>query len=312
MSDVPYLPPDLLPRERRYRPETRGYFGWLFRKTVVFGLMWAITTAIFSVLSRFVWLPLGKDEIMYISAILYFGLFALLALRRAGRQRLIAAKNEEAAALLLTGNPSEAAKILDESCAQARIAPQQHARAVFLRGQAALKHGRTDLALSFFASAYYSNWFTAKKLRADFPRLLNGIAMCYAIKGEVETAEQWRDFAHAHTPPERAGFLLPLDTLAGIRAGRFAVVVQDAEKAWVPAEGSLAPAELNALRVLCAFALTHINQNGAQEANIRRYLDSVQSPALGEFDYLTGKWPAFKAFLVEHSLSAAANELRDK
>ena len=303
MSDAPYLPTELLPRERRYRPETRGDFGGGFRKTVVFGLMWVITAAIFSLLGKFIFLPISNDEIMVIAAILYGGLFVLIGARRSVRQRFLSAKNDEATALLLAGKIDEAAKVLDAGCNEARIAPQQHALAVFLRGHAALRSGRTDQALALFASAYYSHWFSAKKLRAQYPRVLNGIALCYAIKGEVETAEQWRDFAHVHVSPERAGMLLPLDTLVGIRAGRFSVVAQDAEKAWVSAEANLQPAELNALRVLCAFALSRINQNGAQEANIRKYLDAVQAPVAGEFDYLVGKWGELKGFLVEHGLS---------
>jgi len=301
--DAPHLPPELLPRERRYRPETRGAFGWLFRKTVVFGLMFVITSAFFSVLSKFVWLPIGNDEITYISALFFFGLLALIAMRRFRLQKLLAAKNQEAAALLLAGKIDESAKILEENCAQGRIAPREHSQAILLRAQAALRNGRIDQALGLFACAYYSNWFSAKTLRPEYPRVLNGVALCYAIKGELESAEQWRDFAHAHVPPENIGLLLPLDTLVGIRAGRFAIVVQDAEKEWGSAERLLSPAELNALRLLCAFSLSHINQNGKHEASIQRYLDSLQAPVAAEFDYLSEKWPELKTFLTEHQLS---------
>ena len=307
MIEAPHLPPEFLPRERRYRPESRGAFGWLFRKTLVFGLMFVITSAFFTVLGKFVFLPIGNDEITYISALFYFGLLGLIAMRRFRLQKVLAAKNSEAAALLLAGKVDEAAKILDDSCAQARIAPREHAQAILLRAQAALRNGRIDAALGFFASAYYSNWFSAPKLRPDYPRVLNGIALCYAIKGEVESAEQWRDFAHVHVPPDRIGLLLPLDTLVGIRAGRFAVVVQDAEKEWVSAEQHLSPSELNALRLLCAFSLSHINQNGKHEASIKRYLDSLQAPSAGEFDYLAGKWGELKTFLAEHGLARDNN-----
>jgi hypothetical protein len=304
VSDAPYLPPDQLPRERRYRAETRGYFGWFFRKAVLFGLLWVITNSIYAVFSRFVWLPIGTQEITYISGVLFGGLLIAMALRRAQRAKELAAKNTEASELIVAGKLDDAAKILEANCAVGLIAPQQHALSILLRAETYLRNGRTDQALSFYTSAYYSNWFSSKKLLPYFPRVLNGIALCYAIRGDLETAEQWRDHAHHQVLPQIAGILLPLDLLVGVRAGRFAVVVQDAEKAWVSAESQLTPAELNALRLLCAFSLNHINPNGVQDANIKKYLDAMQSPTAGEFDYLAVKWPELKAFLVEHALSA--------
>ncbi|MCY3021875.1 MAG: hypothetical protein NTW87_22930 [Planctomycetota bacterium] len=211
-------------------------------------------------------------------------------------------------ALIETGDTAEAGRRLDVLCQSLPAESPYHALFVYNRGLALLRAGKQDHALSLFAAVLDSGCFENPRssLYAFYPLLLNGLAAAYAIKGDVATAEHWQGLAHDHITPERSGMLLLNDTYIGIRAGRCAVVVKDAEASWAKAEGCLPGAQMQALRVLCAFALATTNPNGVNDAKIRQFLEAVQPCRPAQFDHLVINWPQLRDFLAEHGFAAAS------
>jgi hypothetical protein len=133
--------------------------------------------------------------------------------------------------------------------------------------------------------------------------LLGSIATAYTAKGEVETAEHWQGLAHDYSTPASAGLLLPMDVYLGVCFGRNEVVVKDAVEHWTDAAACLPGVHMQAVRVLCAFALSQKNPNNVRDAEIRRFLDGAWPCQPGQFDYLAVKWPELRTFLEENGLT---------
>jgi hypothetical protein len=298
MSDHPRLSEDLLPRENFYKPKRRGSFapsgktvGWFTFAVIAFfvlGIMRVnISTEHWYVLAAvlFVW---------------YLGKFIL----RNRRLHRIVQENQDAVALLESSQLDEGARRLDQMC-QKPTMPQFHAFLVFNRGVGYLRQCNPDRALSLFAAVLNCGWLEVQNnsFFVYYPLLLNGIATTYAIKGDIPSAEHWQGIAHDHITPERIGTLLPMDTLIGIRNGRYEIVVSDAEKNWENAESNQPAGQMKNLRILCAFALSYVNHNNVQDEKIREFLDGARPFRMGQFDYLAVNWPELKAFLQYHGFS---------
>lgn len=303
MDEEIRLPPGLLPPERHYRPRRPSHLGTLFTGLAVAGLVyvvWWIGWRIFVPMS--VWF--APENVGVVVA-------AIAVSQVIWRQRNVAAaltEYYEAVALLETGKVAEAGARLDAVCRCLSPHLPQHALCVVSRGSAYLRAGRPDRALSLFAAVLESGRLEkpGQPFNIYYPVLLSGIAAAYAMQGEIETAERWQGLAHDHVTPARSGLLLLMDVYLGARAGRGEVVVKDAEANWVNAAGVLLGAQMQAVRVLCAFALSVKNPNGVHDAKLRQFLAGARPCLPGQFDYLAVNWPELRAFLTENGLAGGA------
>jgi hypothetical protein len=298
MSDHPRLPDDLLPGEHFYKPQRRGSFapsgkvvGW-----ITFLVITLFVLGLFRV-------SITSEHWYALAALLFVGFLIKVIIRNRNMHRIVQ-ENQNAVALLESSQLDEGARRLDEMCRKPTL-PQFHAFLVFNRGVGFLKQGNPERALSLFAAVLNCGWLEIQNnsFFVYYPLLLNGIATSYAIKGDIPTAEHWQGIAHDHITPERMGTLLCMDTLIGIRNQRYEIVVSDAEKGWENAESNLPAGQMKNLRILCAFALSHVNHNNVHDEKIRQFLDGARPFRMGQFDYLTVNWPELKAFLQFHGFS---------
>ena len=302
MSDNPRLPEELLPSERFYRPERRGGVA-PSGKTVA--LIVCFVVGIFALGLMRINIP---GDAWYIGgAVVIVGVLIQFILRNR-RLHTIIQENQDAVALLESSQLDEGARRLDALCKKSTF-PQFHAFLVFNRGVGYLRQGQPDRGLSLFAAVLNSGWFESRSnsFFTYYPLLLNGIAIAYAIKGDIPSAEHWQGMAHDHITHERLGTLLPMDTMIGIRNERYEIVVSDAEKNWENAESNLPAGQMKNLRILCAFALSRQNHNNVHDQKMRRYLDGAWPFRTGQFDYIAVKWPELQAFLQYHGFSTPAS-----
>lgn len=304
MSEEVRLPPGLLPREKHYRPQRPG------RTSAAIVLLAAIVAAylVCWVLGHlWLWWAMNVEPWYVVSAVAacYVG----RALWHIVRTQAVVTENYDAAALLETGKAAEAGAKLDDLCRRAVRNPPVHAMVVYNRGVAYLRAGQSDRALSLFAAVLDCGVFekSNSSLHAFYSVLLTQVAAASALQGETETAERWQGLAHDHVTAARAGFLLPVDVILGIRTGRNEVVVRDAEADWATT-GCLPGREVQSLRILCAFGLSQKNHNGIHDERIRKFLDGAWPCSPGQFDYLAVNWPELRAFLEHSELSAKAGQ----
>lgn len=314
MSERVRLPANLLPQESIYLPVTRGRLGALSPRGktgtyallivvgVIAALFWQHTLALVS-------------EVWFWVAVSAAVLWWLVSRVRA--MHAMVKENQDAITLLEGSRLEEGARRLDVLCRKSSWVPNFHAFFVYNRGVGYLREGQPNRALSLFAAALDSGWFEVESnsFYVYYPQLLNGIATCYAIIGDIAAAERWQGLAHDAITTERLGMLVPLDTLVGIRCGRYEIVVSDAEANWESAEAALPAPGLKCLRILCAFSLSQVNQNNVHDDRIRRFLDGAYPFRVGQFDWMAVNWPELKVFLQYHdfslpALAAASSEIR--
>ncbi|HYG77378.1 MAG TPA: hypothetical protein VEK08_20395 [Planctomycetota bacterium] len=307
MSDDLYIPGELLPRDRRYRPETQGFFIWLLIRCVWLGALWMVLAVLYAIFSRRVMLPWNGTEAWYVLCGAYFAFVLLRGMLRRIQAATSLQQIAEAQALLQSGETHKAATILENLCVTARMTPRAHALAVFERGRCFLLSGRADQALSLFFAAYSSGWLRSRKPgKAHLLSVLTSqIATCYAINNDLPNAEKWQGVAHDLAAPGSETALLLMDTLIGIRNGRFVVVARDAESALARGSVKFAPAEEKLLLVLSAFALSQANPNAVHDQKIAELVQRAQPVTIGQFDYLLAYWPELREFLAAHQMSAA-------
>jgi len=312
MTDGIYLPLELLPREARYRPSNYGFWSSLVRRGAWLGFLWALLTIIYAIVSRFTTLPMAGTDVWYILFGTHVAVSLVSEVLRRKRAAIQFQEHENAMRLLTAGEVIQAGVILEELCGKTRKTPWLHARVVASRGRIFLMNGNHDQALSLFAGALHGGWMGPARPPAGryWPELLGSIALCYALKNEMAHAEFWQGIAHDQTPVDARGALAVLDTVTGIRNGRFAVIVKDAKAALEKCGGLLAPADQKLLRVLCAYALSQIDQNSVQREKIEDLLERAGALKPEEFDYLTPRWPEFGAFLAAHTRAESAPDKR--
>ena len=289
----------LLPRERHYRPRRLSQAAsWRLSVVLVASLL-----AVYIVCQQYYFLG-TETSLIAVVAVFAIELWVWV-IWRARTMNPVWIEVNNTAALLNSGQVAEAARVLDDLCHRAQSWPEVHALAVHNRAVGYLRQGQTARALSLFGAALNSGCFQNERhpLHQAYPLLLGHLALCYAIQGNLEAAEQWQMLAHEHLPPEKSGMLLVTDVLIGVRRDRYAVMVKDAEAAWLGAEGYLLPASMRGLRLLCAFALAYLNAGGAHTEQIRQYTEGAKPCRPGEFDYLAAQWPEFRTFLINNGFA---------
>jgi tetratricopeptide (TPR) repeat protein len=298
MSEEISLPPGFLPRERHYRSGSTDVAAVIF--LIVLVPSWHVSK-ILSHLSLW-WAMNVEDWYVVVAVVVAFVFFVA---RRNRELHLGLQEDLEAVALLEAGRTAEAARRLDALCRRFPRGLPYHAMVVYNRGVAFLREGYPDRALSLFAAVLETRMFAKPRhsFNAFYPLLLDGVALAYAIRGETAEAERWHGLAHEQVSSERSASLLVVDVYLGTRAGRNEVVVKDAEAALAGA-GWVAASQTQAVRVLCAFALSQKNPNNVRDAEIRRFLDGAWPCQPGQFNYLAVKWPELRTFLEENGLGS--------
>jgi hypothetical protein len=100
--------------------------------------------------------------------------------------------------------------------------------------------------------------------------------------------------------------LVTIDALIAARAKDFAGVEPICVAGWHGAEGMTGAFQMRSLRLLRAFALTQLDggDSGAHAGEIRSLLEGARPSRPGEFDYLCGAWPEYRAFLAAHGFTS--------
>jgi hypothetical protein len=303
MSEQVRLPHELLPREEQYRSRGVGSFGAVCVSLVLAGALFLGIWLLARVWTAGTYQP-GVAELI----ICVIVGATVVVLWRERRTQAFMREGFDIAAQLEAGELAAAEQRLEAMCRTLSRSSPYHPLIVFNRGIAFLRAGRPDRAIALFAAVLESGRFENPKtsFHAFYPALLSAIAIACAIKGDVAEAERWQGLAHDQAGSARAGALVLMETYIGLRCGRYAVVVKDAEANWAKAEACLLGTQMQALRVLCAFGLANINQESVHDERIRQFLAGARPCRPGQFDYLAIHWPEFRAFLVEHGFATDA------
>lgn len=240
-----------------------------------------------------------------------FAEILIWALVRARRMQSLFLEVNDTAAMVSSGRLAEAEHALDDLCARSKPYPQVHAMAVHNRGVVFLRRGERRQALGLFGAALISGCFEKERqmLYPLYPLLLGNLALCYAIEGDLDSAERWQTRAHEHLVASRTGMLLNVDTYIGVRRERYEVMLKDADQLWFTAEGLLPASSMRGLRLLCAFAHSCLNADGSRTEKIRSLLEGARPSPPGEFDHFAAKWSEFEVFLVKNGFSKPAEVL---
>ncbi len=307
MSDEPpLLPMHMAPSHRRYRIKPRHL--------IYFGQIWGLASLWCVYLLGYYYLPATPWFMWFFSwettaifVTLSAGTVLLRLYRRISHVRIWRMERQKVRAQLEAGEFEAAGAELERICEAAAGEADYHAQFTYLRAIAFMRAGKPDAALPLFMAVLQSGWFRRRGLRALYPQLLGNIASAYALRGTQESAEYWEGLAHDATPLDRSAELLPMHALIGIRRGRFEAVLIDAEREWAAAEQVFALPEMNALRVLCAYAAGMAPAKSGRNAAMDAHLRAIATFRPGDFDYLAVNWPQFQAFLAQHGFSSAVH-----
>lgn len=306
MSDETYFPSHLLPPERHYRPGSSSWLAVLppfkvmaliFTMVVAYMILNRVALYSPSVLAL---LTMGIENLVAIVLIIWVAVYSVMKVQDLKRFR-----REHAAALqcLKSGNLVEAGRTYDRLCRDACHSPRHHALFVLKRGLVYLYEGRADRAASLFASAYNCGQLERphRDTAGAYGELLCSIALTYAIAGDLERAEFWEGLAHDHVGAADGPVALPMHLVIGIRRGRAAVVLKDAQAEWQRAEKIFGPYEMRLLKLLCAYALSQMKPEPGNDEKMQAWIAEARAGTAGEFNFLGEAWPVFREFL-RHSL----------
>jgi tetratricopeptide (TPR) repeat protein len=234
----------------------------------------------------------------------FFIILRILAWRQQKKFAALGKLNDEAIALLQAGELAAASKLLDGVVRSCDASPALKCVWEYNRGLAHMRQGHMSTAISAFNAALGSK-SALKGIEAIITRMRCDLAICHACNGDLDAAEQAQARAHDRAAADTHGALLLMDVLIGLRRGRPAFVLKDAEAGWLRAEGSLSPHQVKALRLLSAFGHSQLPDAPAHAEHIEQMLAGVRPFRPGEFDYLVGNWPEFRAFLERNGFVAA-------
>jgi hypothetical protein len=203
---------------------------------------------------------------------------------------------EEAALLYRAGDLSAASAQLT---AVLRGPHPSAYRAVALawRGMIALRRGEPSRALELFAEVARSGHTAERGLRLVAAGIPGLTLLAAAMEGPDARVLRWTQ-ALPHAGIHGEGTRILAEVYAALRRGDLAQARTRALHGWPLAEGSLAPAELRALRVLLAFTESEPGSSAAW-----RLREGARPSWPGELDYLGYGFPALATYLVVHGFS---------
>ncbi|MEM6290256.1 MAG: hypothetical protein AAGA54_03295 [Myxococcota bacterium] len=292
MADLVRVDLDLLPAEPRYRP--LGKAAWYGRR-IPSALAVGAVVGVCSVAVH----PMA----MWVAIIGIFG----WSIARRRRMVGVLQKNDDALALLVSGELDAAATAYDDLCGQARGAPGLHSLLVYNRAAVYLDAGDPERAAGLLSAVLHAGWIGPKgSLTAYYPAALGRLAMAEALRGRLDQAQTWRARAHAATSAAKRGMHLLVDMVVEAKLQHYETVVTLAEEGWTRAENMLTARQLRVARMLEAFALEHLGTDEyrgvSRETDLARALEAARSSSAGEFQFLTAHWDELERFTQRHRL----------
>lgn len=298
VHDDPQFPSDLLPYDRRYRPDLGGGTG----KGGVFVLMFIFS--IFLIIAFYRTFPIPTH---FESFAFYAGLvicFVALHIYRKLRALRVLTGVLDAVALGGRGEFTKAEKLLDDACVRGRASKAVHCYAVYERAVVAMRRGDLQNALGMTGAIYLSRALSqsGSSWQMYWGFSLGLLARCLALQGKIAEAEKWQTHARAHVIEAWSASLLPTDVLIGLRTGRAVTVLADAEREWPAAEATLRGWDIRALRLYCAFGAAHLAPEDGRKQAADVWIAGLHPRRPGEFAYLAKSWPEMQEFISTHGL----------
>lgn len=298
VNDDPQFPSELLPFDRRYRPDLGSDTG----KGGLIVLL--IISSVFLVIAfyRFFPIPTRFESISFYAG-LSISLFAILMYRQLRAARVMK-EILDAVALGGRGELTQAEKLLDDACIRGRANKSVHCYAVYERAVVAMRRGDIQNALGMTGSIYLSRVLnkSAGGMQLYWGFSLGLLARCLALQGKISEAERWQTLARAHVAEAWSSALLPTDVLIGLRTGRAPTVLADAEREWPAAEATLRGWDIRALRLYCAFGAAQGAPEDQRQQAADVWLAGLHPRRPGEFAYLAKFWPEMQEFINTHGL----------
>jgi len=298
VNDDPRFPSELLPHDRRYRPDLGSDTG----KGGLFVLLIIISIFLIIAFYRYFPIPTLFESIAFYTG-LALSIFALLMYRQLRATRVLK-EIMDAVALGGRGELTRAEKILDDACVRGRASKAVHSYAVYERAVVAMLRGDLQNALGMMGAIYLSRVLSTSSgsWQMYWGFSLGLLARCLALQGKISEAEKWQTLARAHIVEAWSAVLLPTDVLIGLRTGRGITVVADAEKEWAAAEATLRGWDIRALRLYCAFGAAQLAPEDGRKQAADVWLAGLHPRRPGEFAYLAKFWPEMQAFITAHGL----------
>ncbi len=283
----------LLPREPRYRPV--GKLSRIARRLPVALSLGAAVGVLTVVL---------HPAAMWISLAAIFGWGVYL------RRRVVALaqRNDEALALLFSGELERAAAEFDALCVKARGAPRLHSMVVFNRAVVFLESGEPERAAGLLSAVLHAGWIgPAGALRSHYPLVLGRLAMAEALRGRVDEAQMWRTRAQAATSAAKRGIHLMTDVILEARRGDDEAVLALVSEGWSRAEHLLTARQLRFVRLIEAFSLERSSSGDyrgvSRQTDFVRALEAARGIEPGGHLFLTAQWPDLDAFVRRHDVA---------
>ena len=213
--------------------------------------------------------------------------------------------NNDAVKLMHSGELDAAAESLDGLLS--RNPKKSLVRALFLcnRGYTDILQGNLESARQRLLEAK-GDFKNSQMFGPDFPAILSGnIVVCEALLGNVDDADKELLAAVENLREMSEGLFVRPRGLVKLRRGDFVAADQIFSEGWRKAGGTNHEVEMKTLRILRAFALSHLESTSDRRSAMADLIAGCYPYEVGEFDYLAVKWPELKAFMIEQKLSAA-------
>lgn len=200
---------------------------------------------------------------------------------------------EEAGGLYRAGDLGAARARLEGVLADEALHPAFRSVALAWWGMLALRGGAPDAAQDLWAEVARSGHWRERGLRFALAGVPGLAALAAAVEGDLGRARRWLDDAPRLGAELGDGTRLLAEAFLAARTGGDRTAILER---WALAEGTLSPAELRALRVLCAYG-------APSPAVAERLLAGARPGWPGELDYLAAHWPELALFLQTHGFS---------
>jgi tetratricopeptide (TPR) repeat protein len=227
-------------------------------------------------------------------------IFAFLAVFRNTRgTRAILEKNNEALALMQSGQREAAGKLFQEISRGPKL----------LSAEVNLNRARLFIEQQRMVDAQVvlEKLLEQKTAAGNFAVSILAVhAEHQALLGELAGAEQSYDQAIELGNRARKGELVYVEALLRLRRAAYKLVADMPDEEWYCAEGSLSAPGMKRMRVLRAFAIRNLppaQQSPKAQDDLQALLAGARPCVPGEYDYLATRWPELKSFLVESGLA---------
>lgn len=187
---------------------------------------------------------------------------------------------------------------LAAACARGVGDPQLQAQAMVRLATLYLERGALDEARVLYDAALASGWISEPPPEA---------AICAALCDDLERVRVLRAQLVATYDDHDAATLI-VDSIALLRASRYAEAFERLAACWPVAEQNLSGQWMQRLRALRAYAAAHLPEHDARRAEVDRLLAGTWPHRPAAFACLAVRWDAMRAFLASHGVPTVALE----